>query len=180
MKSAYVIWFTGLSGSGKTTLARLLATVLEKDKLSVEIVDGDQFREKVHPNLKFSPQEIELNNKKIIDHCLAKLEKNDYIIVPVIAPFKKTRALARKKLGNSYIEIYCQASIDTCIKRDAKGLYKKALKGEIQNFIGIDKNVPYEVPVDPNLVVDTEKLDEHESIRKIIKYLKSRKIYESN
>ena len=176
MRRAYIIWFTGLSGSGKTTLARLLVKVLEKDKLSVEIIDGDEFRKKVHPNLKFSPREIELNNKKIIYYCLANLEKNDFIVVHVIAPFKKTRNLARKKLSSRYIEIYCKASINTCIKRDAKGLYKKAIKREIQNFIGIDKNVPYEVPENPNQIIDAEKLDEHESLNKVTKYLKSNKI----
>lgn len=176
MNKAYVVWFTGLSGSGKTTLSLLLAKVLSKYKFSVEIVDGDEFRGKVHPDLKFTPKEIELNNNKIVEYCLANTQRNHIFLVPVIAPFKKTRINARKKLGDRYIEIYCKASIGTCIKRDTKGLYKKALKGEIENFIGIGKTVPYEVPQQPNLIIDTEKLSKNESIDKVIIFLKSNSV----
>lgn len=176
----YVLWFTGLSGSGKSTLANALAERLREEKFVVEVIDGDHFRKSIHPNLGFLPEDIKLNNKIIIDHCLKKLKNDNFILVPVIAPFKKTRTLARRKLGLSYIEIFCQASLKTCMARDIKGLYKKAIQGKIENFIGIGKNVPYEVPENPNLVVDTEKLDKRESLRIIIKYLRSRKIYESN
>lgn len=176
MSRAYVIWFTGLSGSGKTTLANNLSIELKKRNLAVEVIDGDKFREKMHPNLKFLPKDIDLNNKKIVEYCLSNAQKNSYFIVPVIAPFNKIRKYARNRLGKKYIEIYCKASLATCIKRDVKGLYAKAYSGEIQNFVGVDKKVPYEVPQKPDFVINTESLNKKKSIEKIIQYLESIKI----
>lgn len=173
----HVLWFTGLSGSGKSTLAYELAKILRKKKFIVEIVDGDQFRKRMHGNLGFSPQEIRLNNKTVIKYCLANLAINDFILVCVIAPFAKTRYLARKILGKSYLEVFCKAPLKVCIERDTKGLYKKSLKGEIKNFIGMDKNVPYEIPKHPDIIINTDNLSVKESLQEILKYL-SRKIYE--
>ena len=99
-----------------------------------------------------------------------------YIIVSVIAPFEETRAYARKKLGNNYIEIFVSASLDKLVKRDTKGLYKKALKGKLQNLIGVDSNTPYEIPVDPNLIIDTDNESEKKSFDKILKFISEKKI----
>lgn len=176
MKKGYVLWFTGLSGSGKTTLAKGLEKILQR-KYSVQIIDGDEFRNKVHPELKFTPKEIITNNEKIIEYCQEKLNKNDFILVPVIAPFNSTRLMARNRLKN-YIEIFCKAALEECIKRDTKGLYKKALDGMIKNFIGIHKNVPYQIPKHPDLVVNTGLLNRKQSLGKVLEFLKSRNIYE--
>lgn len=177
MSKAYVIWFTGLSGSGKTTLAKGLKDLLLKRKYSVQVIDGDEFRNRVHPELKFTPKEIITNNEKIIEYCQAKLMEVDFILVPVIAPFNSTRLMARDRLKN-YIEIYCKASLKICIERDTKSLYKKALDGRIKNFIGIHKNVPYQIPKHPDLVVDTGLLSKRKSLEKVLEFLKSRNIYE--
>lgn len=174
----HVLWFTGLSGSGKSTLAHELAKILRKKKFIVDIVDGDQFRKRMHGNLGFSPQEIKLNNKTVIKYSLANLARNDFILVCVIAPFAKTRYLARKILGKSYIEVFCKAPLKVCIERDTKGLYKKSLEGGIKNFIGIDKKVPYEEPKHPDIIINTHKLNIQQSVKKIIKFLVSKKIYE--
>lgn len=179
MKKGYVLWFTGLSGSGKSTLARALAKALAKRRFTVEIIDGDQFRKKVHRKLGFSKKEIVLNNRKIIEYCLQILKKNNFVLVPVIAPFEVTRSMARRKIGASYIEIFCKASVEKCRQRDPKGLYKKALVGKLKNLIGIDKNVPYQEPKRPDLVVDTENLNKRESFQEILKYLNDQKVYES-
>ena len=104
------------------------------------------------------------------------MEKNNFILVPVIAPFEKTRALARKKLGLSYIEIFCEASLKTCMARDTKGLYKKAIQGKIENFIGVHKNVPYQIPKHPDLVVNTGLLNRQQSLKKVLEFLKSKNI----
>lgn len=176
MKKGYVLWFTGLSGSGKTTLAKGLEKILKR-KYSVQIIDGDEFRNKVHPELRFSPEEIITNNEKIIKYCQEKLKEKDFLLVPVIAPFNSTRLMARKMLKN-YLEIFCKASLKTCIERDPKGLYRKALTGEIENFIGIHKNVPYQIPKHPDLVVNTGLLNRKKSLEKVLVFLKSRNIDE--
>lgn len=174
----YVLWFTGLSGSGKTTLANEMAKTLRKKKLQVEIIDGDEFRKKFHPNLGFTRKEIELNNKKIIDYCRENLNKNNFILVPVIAPFESIRLLARAKLDKNYIEIFCNAPLEKCIERDHKGLYKEALEGKIKNFIGIHKNVEYQVPKHPDLVVNTGRLNKEKSLKRVLNFLQERRIYE--
>ena len=178
MSPHYVLWFTGLSGSGKSTLAGGVAQVLKKKNFIVEIIEGDQFRKKMHPDLSFSPEEIKHNNKMIINHCLKNFKKNNFILVSVIAPFESTRSIARKKLAKHYIEIYCKASLAKCIQRDVKGLYKKALNGKIAFFIGVDKRVPYQVPKQPNVIVDTDKLNVKGNISLIMNYLRKKNIYE--
>lgn len=178
MNKAYVIWFTGLSGSGKSTLARGLAKVLKEEKFAVKIIDGDQFRKMVHSNLGFTPEEIKLNNRKIIKYCLENFKKYNFLLVPVIAPFELTRNLARKKLGKNYIEIFCKAALKTCIKRDPKGLYRKALDGKIKNFIGVHTNVPYQIPKQPDFVVNTGLLNSKQSLKKVLEFLKSKDIHE--
>ena|SRR5579872_2537226 len=175
MKPKKVIWFTGLSGSGKSSLAKKLYNFLKKEKFKVEIVDGDEFRKKIHPNLRFTPEEIKINNKKIIEYCKNLIKDRDFILVPVIAPFRSTRSYAKKVLKKSYVEVYCNSSLTKCIERDTKGLYKKALKGKIQNFVGIDKNVPYQIPSHPNLILDTENhtlKQNMESLEEFFKILK--------
>lgn len=104
--------------------------------------------------------------------CLENAKKYDYILVPVISPFKEGRALARNLLDHSFIEIYVNRSLTDCIKRDVKGHYKKALAGEIANFIGISPEVPYESPINPEIILNTEKETPTESVSKIISYLK--------
>lgn len=176
MSGHYVLWLTGLSGSGKSTLAKGLAKLLKEKKFAVEIIDGDQFRKKVHVNLGFTPKEIKLNNKNIINYCLENFGKRNFLLVPVIAPFSSTRNLARKKLGKNYVEIFCKATLEACIKRDTKGLYKKALNGKIENFIGIHKNVPYQIPKHPDLVVNTVLLNKQQSLKKALEFLESKNI----
>src|SRR3990167_10170451 len=126
MKKGYILWFTGLSGSGKSTLAHGLAKILRKKKYTVEIVDGDQFRQKVHSDLGFSPREIKMNNRIIIKYCQSNLARNSFILVCVIAPFEATRLLARKTFGGNYIEVFCEAPLKVCIERDPKNLYRRA------------------------------------------------------
>lgn len=172
----YVLWFTGLSGSGKSTLALTLAEILKGKKFTVEIIDGDQFRKKIHANLGFTSKEIKLNNKKIIDYCLENFKRYNFLLVSVIAPFESTRNLARKKFGKNYIEIFCNAPLEKCIRRDTKGLYKKAFDGKIKNVIGVDKNVQYQIPKHSDLVVNTGLLNRQQSLKKVFEFLKNKNI----
>ena len=170
-----VLWFTGLSGSGKTTIAKGLSTELKKCGNKVKIFDGDEIRESKHTELRFTPKDIELNNKKIALLCKSLIASYDFIIVPIISPFSRSRELARQLIGSTFCEIYIKSSLATVIKRDIKGLYKKALEGKIDNFIGIDSSVPYQPPKNPNLILDTEKETKSVSIKKILKFVLDKK-----
>lgn len=169
---AKVLWFTGLSGSGKTTIALLLKEKLEKLNKKVKILDGDDVRKTLHKHLGFTPEDIKENNRLILELCLDSLNDFDYILVPIISPFRESRQNARNVLNELFIEVYIKCSLEECIKRDCKGHYKKALAGEIKNFIGIAKENPYEHPHNPEITIDTEKESIEESVAKILAYLK--------
>ena len=154
MKLARIIWFTGLSGSGKSTLADKLFSYLIEKKYKVEIIDGDAVREKDEKN-KFTTEEIIINNQGIIGLCENLQKEYDYLLVTVIAPFKKTRKEAKEKFSSNYIEVYVKTNLGTVIERDTKGLYKKALQGKLSNMIGFDPGVPYEEPIVPSIILDT-------------------------
>ena len=170
MATGCVIWLTGLPGSGKTTIARILEAELRARNEKVEVLDGDAVRQGLSPTLGFSAEDRNLHNRRVI-YMSKLLERNEVtVIVGLISPYRKTRAYARSELQR-FVEVYVKASIDECIQRDPKGLYKKALAGEIKNFTGIDD--PYEEPNTPELTVDTEKETPNESAQKILSYLET-------
>ena len=155
----FVIWLTGFSGSGKSTIARSLLDELKARGLKVEAFDGDEVRRNLSKGLGFSKEDRDTHNKRII--YVAKLLTRNGVnaIISLISPYRSTRAFARENLPN-FMEVYLKCSIKECIKRDPKGLYKKALAGEITDMTGIQD--PYEEPIDPELILDTE----HDSSRK--------------
>ena len=152
--NAPVIWITGIPASGKTTIANLLKTYLQTKNIPVDMLDGDEIRATLSKDLGFSEQDRKEHNRRII--FIAKLLAKNGIttIIPLISPYRETRELARKEIPN-FVEVYVKASVDTCIKRDPKGLYKKAQAGQITNLTGLQS--PYEEPKNPELVLDTEK-----------------------
>jgi ATP sulfurylase/adenylyl-sulfate kinase len=174
-KQNKVIWFTGLSGSGKTTIALKMKEKLESLGKSVEIIDGDIVRNNQHKHLGFSRKDIRENNKLIAELVCEKKKDFDFILVPIISPYKEDRAMARTIIGNNFFELFINASLQTCINRDAKGLYKKALAGEINNFIGISDSNPYEAPDNPDIEIKSDKLTVNESVEKIVNYFKKLK-----
>lgn len=168
MTGPIVIWFTGLSGSGKTTLAGALRDRLVGAGKSVRFLDGDAVRKTIHAHLGFTPEDIKKNNRLVAEWCAEHGKKYDFVIVSMISPFAQTRSMARKIIGLGYTEVYLKAPLEEVIKRDVKGLYRKALSGEIENFIGISPGVPYEEPVSPDLVLETARYGVDACLKKLI------------
>ena len=165
-----IVWFTGLSGAGKTTLAREIESLLTTQGRRCRILDGDELRKSMKRQ-EFSRSEIFKNNERVINLC-KELEKDfDFLLVAVIAPYLKTREFAREQFSHNYIEVYVKTAIGTLIERDTKGLYKKALAGELKNLIGVDPSSPYEEPLKPDIIVDTSCETVRESSEKLIKFI---------
>ena len=172
MKEAFVFWLTGLSGAGKSTIAKRFADILTQEGHSVKILDGDDIRENKHQKLKFTVKDIQKNNELIAKLCLKEIKNYDFILVTVISPFIESRNKNCYLIGKNYNEIYIKVAIATAIKRDTKGLYKKALEGEINNFIGISEHTPYEEPQNPELVIDTNTHDIENSVNLLVNFAK--------
>lgn len=151
---AAAIWLTGIPASGKTTISLLLKDYLQKKNIPAIILDGDEIRKTVSKDLGFSPQDRKEHNRRVIEIAKLLVKNNFTAIIPLISPYRETRDLARKEIPN-FVEVYVKASLDTCIKRDPKGLYQKAKSGEITNLTGLQS--PYEEPENPEVIMDTEK-----------------------
>ena len=162
--NAPVIWLTGIPSSGKTTLALEIKKHYEKNGLPVDILDGDEIRKTLSKDLGFSPEDRKEHNRRVIFVAQILAKNGVTTIVPLISPYRVTRANARKEIP-TFFEVWVKASVDECIKRDPKGLYKKALDGEIKNLTGLQ--APYEEPENPELIIDTEKLSVEESVKAI-------------
>ncbi len=165
-----ILWFTGLSGSGKSTVANEVAYKLhEKGKLAY-ILDGDNIRHGLNKNLGFSPEDRKENIRRISEVANLFADAGIIAITAFISPYAKDRNFCRELAGEGrFLEIFAKASLETCEKRDPKGMYKKARAGEIKDFTGID--APYEAPENPEVIVDTDKETVDESAEKILKKL---------
>ena len=166
-----VYWFTGLSGAGKTTIANKLKVKLDFLNYSIKIIDGDDVRATLHKNLGFTINDIKINNKLIAQLCVDNLCKYDVILVPIISPYAASREDARIKIGSSFKEVYISAKIETVINRDTKGLYQKAINGEINNMIGYSSDSIYEIPHSPDLVIDTELTNVNDSVESFYQFI---------
>ena len=166
---AVAIWLTGIPGSGKTTISILLKDYFQKKNMPSIILDGDEIRKTISKDLGFSPEDRKEHNRRVIEIAKLLVQDNFTVIIPLISPYLKTRELARKEIPN-FVEVYVKASLDTCIKRDPKGLYQKAKNGEIQNLTGLQS--PYEEPQNPELVLDTEKYSEVQCLDMLVSRLK--------
>lgn len=164
MENGFCIWLTGLSGSGKTTIANELKRRLDGHRF-LETMDGDEIRKGLSRDLGFSKEDRNEHNRRVI-FCSKLLARNGVIVVvALISPYRETRAYAKEQIPNT-IEVFVNAPIEVCIERDPKGLYKKALAGEIKQFTGIDD--PYEEPTEPDVVVETHNETVTESVNKIL------------
>ncbi|MEX0763196.1 MAG: adenylyl-sulfate kinase [Dehalococcoidia bacterium] len=149
----FVVWLTGLSGAGKSTLARSIEEPLLQAGMRVEVLDGDQVRQNLSRGLGFSREDRDINIRRI-GYVARLLARNDVaVIVAAISPYREVRDEIRASVKD-FVEVYVKCSVEELIRRDTKGLYEKALRGEIKNFTGVSD--PYEPPIDPEVTVDTE------------------------
>lgn len=168
----FVLWFTGISGSGKTTLANLLQQELNERGVKSGILDGDMVRDFFENDLGYSRQE-RITNIKRITFAAMVLQKNDVnVIVANMAPFYEARDFIRRKLNGRYFQVYLEASIDKVMSRDAKGMYKRARDSGDTNVVGL--NDVYDVPRNPDLIIDTDNETVEESLAKIMHFLEEK------
>ncbi|MFN2532203.1 MAG: adenylyl-sulfate kinase [Pyrinomonadaceae bacterium] len=175
MNKGFVLWFTGLSGAGKTTLSTRLAEELRARRLRVEVLDGDEVRKNLSKGLGFSKEDRDINIRRIgyVSRLLAR--NSVAVIAAAISPYREVRDEVRRAIsgnGTAFIEVFAKCSIDVLSERDVKGLYKKALAGEIQGFTGVSD--PYEEPLAPEVVVETDRETIEESVAKIVRFLQHR------
>lgn len=167
-----VVWFTGLPSSGKSTIAVELEKVLFDTGVHAYILDGDNVRHRLNEDLDFSPEAREENIRRIGEVGWLFADSGTIALSAFVSPYRKDRDLARSLLEKGdFVEVFVKADVETCRQRDPKGLYKKALAGEIPDFTGI--SAPYEEPPNPEVVVDTTKLSVEQSAQAVLDYLKS-------
>ena len=168
-EKGFTIWFTGLSGSGKTTLSKRLESELRRRGIQkVELLDGDVIRTHLSKGLGFSKEDRDANIKRIGFVCKLLSRNGVVAIAAAISPYREIRDFNRKEIGD-FVEVYCKCPLDACIRRDVKGLYRKALSGEIKNYTGVDD--PYEEPLKPEVTLETDRETPEQSVMKIIQKL---------
>jgi adenylylsulfate kinase len=168
MERGFTVWFTGLSCSGKTTVSKKVAEELLKRGLKVEVLDGDVVRTNLSKGLGFSKEDRDTNIKRIGFVCKLLSRNGVVAIGAAISPYREVRDFNRQEIGD-FVEVYCKCSLEVCIERDVKGLYKKALAGEIPNYTGVSD--PYEEPLNPEVVLETDKETLEQSVGKVIRKL---------
>lgn len=165
---AHVIWLTGISGAGKTTLGLILKKELEKRWGHVEFIDGDSVRRYFGNDLGYTRKERILNVKRIAFAAMLVAKNGTNVVVANIAPYIEARDFMRNHI-KSYIQIYLKISVEKAMKRDVKGHYKKYKEGNLHNIVGVDDT--YDIPRNPDLVIDTDANTIEESIQQIMKFL---------
>jgi adenylyl-sulfate kinase len=167
----FTLWFTGLSGSGKTTIAHLVGPELDRRGHIVEYLDGDTVRTHLSKGLGFSKEDRDAHIERV-GWVASRLTRHGAVVIAAaISPYEETRRKARELVEQwgPFVEVFVKASVEECARRDVKGLYEKAFKGEIREFTGVSD--PYEEPTSPEVVVDTEELDPEQAARQIVEKL---------
>ncbi|MGD0129528.1 MAG: adenylyl-sulfate kinase [Terriglobia bacterium] len=165
------LWFTGLPCSGKTTISQLVFERLQRSRLRVELLDGDEVRQKLTKGLGFSKEDRDENIRRIGYVCHL-LSRNGVIAIgAAISPYRAIRDELRQSIS-CFVEIYVHCPLEVCMHRDCKGMYKRALAGELKNFTGVSD--PYEEPVQPELVLHTDQESPEQSAEKVLDYLRVR------
>ena len=166
MTSGVAVWITGLPRAGKTTLARGLELELKQQGHKVEVLDGDEVRERLTKGLGFSKEDRDENIRRITFVAGLLARNGVIVIVSAISPYREVRDEARNQI-HRFVEVYAKCPVEECMKRDFKGHYEKALRGEIPNFTGVSD--PYEPPLSPEVVAETDRESVEVSLNKILK-----------
>jgi len=167
-QQGFTLWFTGLPCSGKSAVANRVAEVLKERGKRVERLDGDIVRQSLTRDLGFSKEDRDENIRRVTFVAKLLTRNGVAVLTSFISPYREIRAEARKEIGN-FIEVYAQCSLKACMERDVKGMYEKAIKGEIKEFTGISD--PYEEPINPEILLETDKETLEESTSKVIQRL---------
>lgn len=170
-RKGFTLWFTGLSGSGKSTLSRMIEPELRRRGVPVEVLDGDEVRENLSKGLGFSKEDRDTNIRRIGYVCKLLSRNGTVAISAAISPYREIREQVRAQIP-TFIEVYARCSIEELTRRDVKGLYAKALSGEIKNFTGISD--PYEEPESAEIVIDSLEQSPEESLDVILRELELR------
>ena len=161
------LWFTGLSGSGKSTVAVAMEKALAGKGIFCRIIDGDNVRRGLNAGLGFSPEDRKENIRRVAEVCKLFTQTGIVTLATFISPTRELRGMAKEIIGeDDFIEVYVSTPIEECERRDVKGLYAKARRGEIKEFTGVSS--PFEAPLSPDIEIDTSALDIEESVEKII------------
>jgi adenylyl-sulfate kinase len=170
MNNPKVLWLTGLSGAGKSTIAKALSEALIESGHKVSILDGDALRQSISHDLGFSDEDRIEQMRRVIALAKSQLDVGTFVITALISPFKTMRDLARQTIGQDhFIEVYVNTPLVVCEERDAKGLYKKARLGLIQQMTGIDS--VYEAPIHPEITINTSQETIDQSVLKILNFI---------
>src|SRR5205823_1724263 len=174
MTEGFTLWFTGLSGAGKTTIAERVRPELERRDRLVEWLDGDEVREHLSKGLGFSKEDRDTNIDRIGWVASRLTRHGAAVIVSAISPYVETRQKARELVEQhgAFVEVFVDASVEECARRDVKGLYEKAFRGEIKEFTGVSD--PYEAPESPEVCIESEHEEPHESAARILQTLEER------
>lgn len=167
-QKGFTLWFTGLPCSGKSVVADLVAETLKGRGLRVERLDGDIVRQSLTRDLGFSRRDRDENIRRVTFVAKLLTRNGVAVLTSFISPYREIRAEARREIGN-FIEVYTKCSLDVCIERDVKGMYKNAMRGEIKEFTGISD--PYEEPLNPEILLETDKETSEESVLKVLAIL---------
>lgn len=164
---SFVIWMTGLSGAGKSTLANELATYFFQKNIKAYILDGDNVRLGLNSDLSFSDKDRSENIRRVAEVAKLMIDAGMIVITAFISPFSADRLMAKNIIGaENFVEVFVDASLENCEKRDVKGLYQKARKGEVKSFTGIDS--PFEKPENPTITIHTDQMNLEECIAAIL------------
>ena len=165
-----LLWFTGLSGSGKSTIANCVEQELHKNSIHTYTLDGDNIRKGLNSNLSFSPEDRTENIRRIAETAHLMMDAGLVVLAAFVSPYRNDRDHIRNIVGDdNMVEIYINTSIEECERRDVKGLYKKARKGEIKNMTGI--SAPYESPLHPDIQINTEEVTVVDATKQIINFI---------
>ncbi len=170
MTGGVTVWFTGLPCSGKTTIADRVANVLREQGHRVERLDGDTVRKSLTSDLGFSKEDRDENIKRVTFVAKLLTRNGVKVLATFVSPYMERRRRSREEIGE-FMEVYVRCPVEECMRRDTKGMYRKALAGEITGFTGVDD--PYEEPPSPELILDTDKETVEESVKKVLEKMNS-------